>query len=84
MSSLSEGFELSCINSTKWLRRAILGLILLFSIRAVRYLSYATRAITFPFGLDYGEGIVWQQALLIPGSRSSRLSYYTIRRYIIS
>src|SRR5262249_40632224 len=25
--------------------------------------------IAFPFVVDYGEGIVWQQALLIPGSR---------------
>ncbi len=24
-------------------------------------------AIRYPFGLEYGEGIVWQQALLIPG-----------------
>ena len=31
------------------------------------YLSYALAAIRYPFALDYGEGIVWQQALLIPG-----------------
>jgi hypothetical protein len=27
------------------------------------------RSIAYPFGLDYGEGIVWQQARLIPGPR---------------
>ena len=50
-------------------RTALLGLILVLIVRAVEYLSYAARAIAFPFTLDYGEGIVWQQALLIPGSR---------------
>jgi hypothetical protein len=29
----------------------------------------ARDALAYPFSLDYGEGIVWQQALLIPGSR---------------
>jgi hypothetical protein len=29
----------------------------------------AGAVVTYPFGLDYGEGIVWQQALLIPGQR---------------
>lgn len=29
----------------------------------------ARAALTYRFGLDYGEGIVWQQALLIPGPR---------------
>ncbi len=32
-------------------------------------LRVAREVIAYPFGLDYGEGIVWQQALLIPGSR---------------
>lgn len=50
-------------------RIAILGIILLLGRRTIRYLGYAAQAITFPFGLDYGEGIVWQQALLIPGPR---------------
>src|ERR1051326_3792761 len=31
------------------------------------YLSYALRAVRFPFQLDYGEGIIWQQAQMIPG-----------------
>ncbi len=50
-------------------RTVILGVILILTLRAAEYLSYARRAITFPFELDYGEGIVWQQALLIPGPR---------------
>jgi hypothetical protein len=41
------------------------------------YLRYALAAVRFPFGLDYGEGIVWQQALLIPGERM----YGDIARY---
>ena len=35
----------------------------------VRYGRYAYKAIQYPFSIDYGEGIVWQQALLIPGER---------------
>jgi hypothetical protein len=50
-------------------RTAILGVILILIVRVSEYLGYAARAITFPFELDYGEGIVWQQALLIPGSQ---------------
>ena len=50
-------------------RTVIVGVILILTLRAAEYLGYARRAITFPFGLDYGEGIVWQQALLIPGPR---------------
>ena len=33
------------------------------------YLRNAFDAVRYPFGLDYGEGIVWQQVLLIPGPR---------------
>jgi hypothetical protein len=29
----------------------------------------AIAIVAYPFGIDYGEGIVWQQALLIPGPR---------------
>jgi hypothetical protein len=53
-------------------RTAISGVILILSLRAADYLSYAARAITYPFEFDYGEGIVWQQALLIPGSQMYR------------
>jgi hypothetical protein len=34
-----------------------------------KYLTYAFSSIIYPFELDYGEGIIWQQALLIPGER---------------
>jgi hypothetical protein len=43
--------------------------VLLLAARAVMYLQNAFDAVRYPFGLDYGEGIVWQQALLIPGPR---------------
>jgi hypothetical protein len=33
------------------------------------YLAYALKAVRYPFELDYGEGIVWQQAMLIPSER---------------
>jgi hypothetical protein len=42
-----------------------------------RYLQDAWAAVRYPFELDYGEGIVWQQALLIPGARM----YGDITRY---
>lgn len=44
---------------------AVLGMAFHF----IAYLNYAIAAVRYPFQLDYGEGIVWQQALLIPGSR---------------
>jgi len=31
--------------------------------------SARMQSIQYPYGLEYGEGIVWQQALLIPGPR---------------
>ncbi len=45
------------------------GLLLVLTIRAAHFIAHAARAVTFRFGLDYGEGTVWQQALLIPGPR---------------
>lgn len=33
------------------------------------YLHLAADAVRYPYELDYGEGIVWQQAALIPGPR---------------
>jgi hypothetical protein len=33
------------------------------------YLDFVVWSIRYPFELDYGEGIIWQQALLIPGAR---------------
>jgi hypothetical protein len=39
----------------------------LLAVRAYDWGTYAMQAIRYPFGIDYGEGIVWQQALMIPG-----------------
>jgi hypothetical protein len=44
---------------------AILALVVHFGF----YLRYGLSAVQFPFGLDYGEGIIWQQALFIPTER---------------
>lgn len=43
------------------------GLLLILIIRPIDCLFYAARTVTFPFGLDYAEGPVWQQALMHPG-----------------
>lgn len=37
--------------------------------RVVGYFSYAAAAVANPYGIDFAEGIVWQQLLLIPGPR---------------
>lgn len=45
---------------------------LAFAVLAIHfasYLGYAVPAIFYPYELDYGEGIVWQQAMLMPGAR---------------
>jgi hypothetical protein len=34
---------------------------------ALQYCLYAVAAIRFPFGLDYSEGLIWQQALWLGG-----------------
>jgi hypothetical protein len=41
----------------------------LLVVHVVGVLSDFSAAIHYPLGLDYGEGIVWQQAELIPGPR---------------
>ena len=60
----------------RWLRhmddRAALRLLLVLgamallvgvlAVRAAIYLRNSFDAVRYPFGLDYGEGIVWQQA----------------------
>ena len=43
--------------------------VFLLVAHAAIYLKNAFDAVRYPFGLDYGEGLVWQQALLIPGPR---------------
>jgi hypothetical protein len=44
-------------------------LVCTLAAHAAIYLRNSFDAVRYPFGLDYGEGIVWQQALLIPGPR---------------
>lgn len=39
----------------------------LIAWQVVGFFAAAAAAVGLPYGLDYGEGIVWQQALLIPG-----------------
>jgi hypothetical protein len=45
------------------------ALILVLGFRFIHQASFMIAAVRYPFGLDYGEGIVWQQAMLIPGPR---------------
>ncbi len=45
------------------------ALLALVAVHVVATVLGYVRAIGYPFGLDYGEGIVWQQADLIPGPR---------------
>ena len=47
---------------------ALLGAALAY--RAVLFLAACAAAVRFPFNLDYGEGIVWQQLLLMLDGRA--------------
>jgi hypothetical protein len=52
--------------------------VLMFMAKIViNYIDLSLTAIRFPFELDYGEGIVWQQAVMIP----SESMYGDITRY---
>lgn len=63
--------------SVRYLALAIYGGVLLaLAIHFSFYLRYALTAVLFPFELDYGEGIVWQQALLIPGKLYGDITHY--------
>jgi len=54
----------------RWICPVLLGALLtLLSIRTAGVFLDFIASIRFPFELDYGEGIVWQQAVLIPGPR---------------
>ena len=53
------------------------ALALLLSVCAVLFARYAWLAVGYPFGLDYAEGEVWQQAVMIPGP----LMYGDINHY---
>ncbi len=46
-------------------RAAVLLMFALLGARLVSFLLKGARALSFPFDLDYGEGIVWQQAQLM-------------------
>jgi hypothetical protein len=45
------------------------ALIAILTVHLAAVLKFWFVSLRFPFGLDYGEGIVWQQALLIPSTR---------------
>jgi len=54
----------------EWAEPVLLGLLIaLVSVHAVCVCFDVVSAIRYPFELDYTEGIVWQQAALIPGPR---------------
>lgn len=61
-----------------WERKAAIGAILVacvvLAIHLQALFTSAVIAIRYPFGIDYGEGIVWQQALQI----QARASYGSI------
>jgi membrane protein implicated in regulation of membrane protease activity len=53
-----------------WIRLVLAGILLgLLLSHAYGVSRDFIASIRYPFGLDYGEGIVWQQAALIPGPR---------------
>ncbi len=55
----------------------VVGVLLLLGERSYEFVRYLIEAVSYPFSLNYGEGIVWQQATLIP----SKLMYGNIDRY---
>ena len=55
----------------EWVGALFLGVVLLMlGVHAMGVLLDYLAAIRNPYGLDYGEGIVWYQATLIPGPRA--------------
>ena len=44
---------------------AVAFALLVLAIKSQAFFASALKAILYPFGIDYGEGIVWQQALQI-------------------
>jgi hypothetical protein len=59
----------SCIGVRYLSLATFFMLLVLLVYHFSKYVTYAFSSIIYPFELDYGEGIVWQQALLIPGER---------------
>ncbi|MEO5613128.1 MAG: hypothetical protein ABIT68_10370 [Sphingomicrobium sp.] len=56
---------------------ALLIAILLLTIKFALFLGGGAQTILYPFGIDYGEGIVWQQALRIAAGNA----YGSIAQY---
>src|SRR5712672_3082341 len=67
ISQVTEGGLQTLAARIAWLMFAVLTALLLFYWAKFAYNAYLTAI--FPGQIDYGEGIVWQQALLIPGPR---------------
>src|SRR5882757_5780898 len=63
MALLQRPVRLAVIGAVAVLVTASLGL------HWLRFLRFAIASILYPYQLDYGEGIVWQQALLMLGPR---------------
>ena len=81
--------RLAC-GAGRWIGLVLLGALLaLLSVHAAGVFLDFMASIRYPFQWDYGEGIVWQQAALIPGplmySNSQSLPFivFTIRPYFI-
>ena len=77
----------------RWLSAAALCLaVILLAVHAAFLLALIASAIRFPFGIDYGEGIVWQQMkLVIAGHAYGRIDgfpaivfHYTPLYYLLA
>ncbi|MEO7365182.1 MAG: hypothetical protein ABIW03_02580, partial [Sphingomicrobium sp.] len=55
----------------------LLAAFALLTVRFAQFVDMGVKAVRYPFGLDYGEGIVWQQALRI----ASGHAYGSIDQY---
>ena len=56
---------------------------LTLAVHFLLYLRCALTAVVFPFEVDHGEGIVWQQAMLIPG-KLMRHHAVSVHRVLVS
>ena len=64
--------------TVQWLVPVAMGLLLVFlAWRLVQYVGLVVALIPLPYSIDYGEGVVMQQAMLIPGP----LMYGDINQY---
>jgi hypothetical protein len=63
-----DGAPGSQITWMQWAVFAGMGLVVALLLwQLCRYISFVAEVLPLPFGIDYGEGIVMQQAMLIPG-----------------